>query len=184
MAAQTAPTEWNPVSKAFHWAIFVLIIALLVAGEIMVDMPKGPEKTQIYGLHKATGLLVLLLATARLGWRQTHPRPDLPAGMKDWERDLAHANHWMLYVAMFVMPLSGYTMACAYGFVPSFYGLFTAPDIVGGKNEVLGGLAGAVHWTTGWAIVGLLAMHAVGAGKHFFVNKDRVVQRMLPWGSA
>ena len=55
----------------------------------------------------AGGIGILAVMVARLGWRLSHPPPALPP-LPPWESRLAHAVHALIYVALFVQPLSGY----------------------------------------------------------------------------
>ena len=75
----------------------------------MQDIPKQPPGPRVdaFNLHKSVGLTILALMVLRLLWRWRHPAPALPP-MPAWQARLAHANHWVLYVALFVEPLAGY----------------------------------------------------------------------------
>ncbi|GAM76061.1 cytochrome b561 [Vibrio ishigakensis] len=45
-----------------HWAVAICFLAVLFIGVYMVDLPRGPEKGEMIGLHKSLGVLVLVLA--------------------------------------------------------------------------------------------------------------------------
>ena len=52
-----------------HWLHAVLVLGLLAVGWIMVDMPNGPDRSTLIGLHKSFGLCALALILARAWWR-------------------------------------------------------------------------------------------------------------------
>ena len=68
MALHYTETGFGSVNKAFHWLMALMIICLLAVGIWMTDLENGPTKFQVYGVHKAIGILVLVLAVARGLW--------------------------------------------------------------------------------------------------------------------
>lgn len=178
MALKNTSDSYGWLAKSFHWLVALLIITLLVVGNIMTGMENNPFKFKIYGIHKATGMLVLALVVARLCWRQMNIEPGL-SHIKPWQRLAATGVHMLLYVCMFVMPISGWAMSSAGGHPISFYGLFTVPPLVE-KNADLGKLLGTMHWAIGWTIVALLCAHVGAALLHHFYYKDNILKRMLP----
>ncbi len=68
----------------------------------------GFSQATLYNWHKSVGLLFLLLALARYTWRRTTRLPDWADSLSPGERTLVHWYERILYLAMFVMPISGY----------------------------------------------------------------------------
>lgn len=169
------------VAKTLHWFIALAIITMVIMGFVMDSLPLGPQKLQVYGLHKATGIVILGLVVLRLLWRFTNPTPKLPSTMPWIERLAAHAGHAGLYLLMLAMPLSGWMMSSAAGFPVSVYGIFTMPDLVG-ANQAIRKFMHDAHGILAWAIIGLVSVHVLAALWHHFYHKDTVLRRMLPWG--
>ena len=87
--------------------IFVLIglgLAMKHAG-----LPKI-RVIQLFQLHKSIGVVILLLAVARLAWRLVRPAPPLPGALPALEHKAAQAGHAALYVLMLALPLTGWAM--------------------------------------------------------------------------
>ena len=59
-----------------------------------------------------------------------NPVPDLTAETKPWERVLAKISHFLLYVLIFAMPLTGWMMSSAKNYPVSWFNLFQFPDLV------------------------------------------------------
>lgn len=167
------------LSKGLHWVMACLIIGLLALGIIMTDMPAAPQKYELYGLHKAFGIIVLSLVIIRIIWRITNPTPTLPTTMPRWQRIASHAVHGALYAAMIGMPLSGWLMSSSFGYPTSVFGLIELPHLVD-KNPARGELLGEIHETGMIAFFVLLALHVGAALMHHFINKDGILKRMLP----
>lgn len=180
MLIKNTPLAYGAVAKAFHWLMFVVIAGLLAAGLVMTDLPNGPDKFRVYGLHKAFGILVLMLVCVRLAWKLRNMAPALPATLTVWEKRMAHAGHAALYGFMFAMPLSGWAMSSAAGFPVSFFGWFTLPDLLAPDKGLKADLV-ELHETLAWALMAMIALHVLAALLHHFHHKNNVLRRMLPF---
>lgn len=180
MALKNASDSYGSLTKIFHWVVALLIITLLIVGNVMTDMENSPTKFEIYGIHKSTGILVLMLACMRLLWRLINVEPT-HGHLARWQKFASYAVHYALYACMFLMPLSGWAMSSAAGRPVNFYGLFTLPDLVAPDKE-LAKILNERHEFIGWTIVALLAAHVGAALLHHFYYKDNILKRMLPSG--
>jgi cytochrome b561 len=149
----------------------------------MVEQPPAPATIELYNLHKSLGLLALLLAVLRIAWRLSHPAPAIPADHPRWEKAAATASHHLLYLLLFLQPLSGLLIAFASKYPTTIFGLFNLPSPID-PSEALGDIAGAIHWWGQWAMAALVAVHVLAALRHHFILRNDILKRMLPGGSA
>ncbi len=135
------------------------------------------------GFHKSTGILVIVLTLGRIAWRLTHKPPPLPATVKSWEKGMSHAVHWLLYALMLALPLTGWLMSSAgkRKYALDFYGIFPIPYLPVGQDQAAAGIYAERHEQLGWLALALLVLHLAGAAKHYFLDRDRTVERILPW---
>lgn len=173
------PEHYAPLAKWLHWIIALLVIGLIPAGIAMANIEPGPLQDRLYLLHRSTGLLVLMLAIARLFVRASYGAPAPYAGLTRFERIASTATHHLLYIMLFYMPIVGWLMASAFGATTSFYGLFDVPNLIG-KNEALFKVLQKAHFFGGIFMALLILMHVAGALMHTFVKRDIVLWRMLP----
>lgn len=179
-AADTESQQgYGASAKILHWLTALLMAGSFILAFIMVELPIGPLKIDLYNWHKTIGLTILGVAVLRLAWRLRHPAPPLPAGMAPWERLAAQATHVALYLFLFSQPLVGLIMSWASGFPTILFDSFTLPNPIGANQNVYDALS-AVHFWSAWAILALIAVHAGAALRHHFVKKDDVLRRMLP----
>ncbi|MDB5491354.1 MAG: cytochrome b561 family protein [Micavibrio sp.] len=181
MPLKNTADRYGAVAKTFHWVVALLIIGMLCAGLYMTRVEMSmTDKMQVFGLHKSVGILVLMLASLRLLWKliNTYPIP-LPSH-RQWEKSLAALVHSLLYVMMFLMPLTGWLGSSAKGFSVSVFHLFTLPDLVA-RDKGLADLLWTVHEYAAYSLIVLIGLHFAGAMKHVVIDRDGTLRRMLPF---
>lgn len=171
--------RYNRTAIFLHWLVGLGILGTLGLGLYMVDLPFSPAKLQIYSWHKWAGMTLLFLAVVRLAWRLSHPAPALPDTMGPLSRLAAHAGHWVLYILMLAIPLSGWLMSSAQGFSVVWFGVLPLPDLVA-KNLELGEWLNSTHLILNYTLIATLIGHIGAALHHHFIKKDTVMSRMLP----
>lgn len=170
---------YTRTAMALHWLMALLILVAVPLGLVMHELDLSPFKLKLYSWHKWIGVTVFGLAVLRLLWRATHPVPPPPVGLPDWQRRLAGAVHGLLYVLIFLIPLSGWLMSSAKGFQTVYLGVLPIPDLIG-KHEGLGELLEEVHETLNNGLLFLVFVHVAAALKHHYLDGDDVLRRMLP----
>lgn len=172
------PVRYDAVARALHWVMAAAIMALWVVGHMIDALPKGPVRSEVIGLHKAIGVVLLVLAMARLAWRMIRPQPPLPESMPAAERLMASAGHLALYLLMVLIPLDGILLSQSAGREVSVFGL-VLPALVG-KDDALKEMFKGGHVALGWVLAAVLVGHVAAALRHRFILKDEVMARMLP----
>ncbi len=171
------PQGFGYGSITFHWVMAALVIGLLSVGLYMVSLPSGPDKLKIYGLHKATGMLVLMLVTLRVLWKFKNVTPSLE-GLPSWQIHAARLSHGALYFFMFAMPLIGWMLTSRAGYPISFFGLFVIPTLAEADPQQRE-LFALLHKYSAYTLILLILIHTAAAFKHHFVDKDSILKRML-----
>jgi len=178
MPVRSTATDWGAVTRLFHWGMLLLFIGIISVGFYMTDLPLSPKKLNVYALHKSIGLTLLALAVLRLLWRLGERRPASPP-MPAWQERVAAATHVLLYVLMFVIPLSGWLYNSAAGFPLQWFHLVNLPALCA-SNPGLKVLAKELHVAGVLCLIAIVALHAAAALKHHFVDHDRTLLAMLP----
>jgi cytochrome b561 len=174
------------VTRTLHWTMAALILFQLGFGLYMVGVPDLLERFVLTQTHKSWGFVIFLLALARILWRLANPRrPPLPADMPAWQVRAAHVSHALLYVLMFLLPVSGWVMASA---SPTqdllqmqnlVFGAYPLPDPFVPGVAAIEAAAKAVHATAALSLALLLAVHVGAALQHQIVDHDGVLAGML-----
>lgn len=176
MSFKNSINTYGAIAKILHWAMALVIMGLIIVGLYMVTMPYSPDKIRVIGLHKSFGLLILMLVTVRLVWRFRSTQPAKISTHKKWERTLSNLAHIALYGFMIALPLTGWIMSSAAQYPIPFFGL-NMPDIAP-RNSILAGIANNLHSIFAFSLIGFIVLHAAGAFKHHFIDKDQTLSRM------
>lgn len=181
MNLRNTTRAWGTLAKSLHWIIVLLIINQWLMAERAESLPLGAAKLQAISWHKSLGMTILALAVLRLVWRWLNPVPTLEGMAKTWERRLAAVSHVLLYGLIFAIPVTGWLMSSARNFPVSWFGWFQFPDLIA-PDKGLYDIMHELHEILFGVLVIVALLHAAGALKHHFIDKNEVLRRMLPFG--
>lgn len=176
---QLAPTRYPPLSKLLHWLIALAVLVTIPVALVMVRVGEGPLQDSLYNLHKALGIVILVLMLLRLVNRLLVGAPAPEPGIARWQQALSSAVHGTLYVLLLAMAVVGYVANSAFGASVPFFGLFDIPPMME-KNEPLADTLFALHRWAGFLVALLVILHIGAALFHHVILRDGVLRRMLP----
>ena len=168
------PTEYSKVVKLIHWTIAILVICNYIGGLLL-------DYVDVNSLHRQTGFLILILVVFRIFWRVSHKYPKPATTLTNAEKILSTTVHKLLYVFMLIVPLCGLLTVNALGEHVVFFGI-TIPAIISKLSIQHRELLADAHSVLASTFITLVGLHVLGALKHYFINKDDVLFRMLPKG--
>lgn len=182
MPATNTQSSFGSATRTLHWLTALLILTAIPLGLIANQLSTAPDsivlKTQLFSLHKTLGVAAFLVALARILWAlgQPHPAPLHPN--RHLEISLAVAVHWMLYISMLAVPLTGWIHHAALsGFAPILWPLGQDLPFVA-KSETTAAIFGTAHWVFTKLLVASVLLHVAGALKHHFIDRDATLLRM------
>ena len=179
MQLKNTNTRYGLVAISLHWLVALTVIGLAILGLWMVDLSYySPYYRSGPFWHKSIGLALFAVLVFRLLWRAFSPRPQHLPNHKRWEIGTAGVAHALLYLMLLVIVISGYLISTATGQGISFFGWFEVPALLTGLPQQAD-RAGLVHYWVAIAVLGLAALHALGALKHHFIDRDDTLRRML-----
>ena len=116
--------RYSTIAIIIHWLMAILLICMFALGIYMVDLPKGSdERSWFFALHKSIGLTLALLALMRLFLKFIFKAPPLPDDVTFIQKKLATATHNLLYLMMFIQPITGYISSSFSGYKTKFWGV-------------------------------------------------------------
>eukprot|EP01030_Chromulinospumella_sphaerica_P020956 gene20956-20882_t len=175
--------RYSLTAIVLHWVLGLALIGIFAVGLYMTDLPFSPTRLKLYNWHKWAGITILALSALRLLWRLTHRPPELPgkisASMPAWQHWAHHGTHHALYALFFLVPLIGWAYSSAAGFPIVVFGVLPLPDFVP-ADKALAEMIKPFHELSAFALIGLAGLHIAAALKHQWIDRDGLINRMLP----
>lgn len=179
MNSAERPVKYNLTAIILHWVMVILLITLFCLGWYMEDLTKGsPERSWFFALHKSIGLTAALLALFRLIWRLLHSPPALPSYIPAFKQKLVRLVHQLLYLMIFIQPLSGYISSSFSGYKTKIWGI-PLPHW-GWKSPELNELFTNIHAISSVILLSLIALHLAGVFSHLYRHETDILKRMIP----
>jgi cytochrome b561 len=176
---KNSDARYGWMAVGLHWLMAPAIIGTFALGWWMRQLSyydpwyrQGPE------IHKAVGILLFGLLLLRLAWRLLNRNPAPEAGTPRWQSRVAGWAHWVIYALLLAIMLSGYLISTADGRPITVFGWVSLPATLQGI-EGQEDIAGEIHKLLAWTLIGLVALHALAALKHHFIDRDATLRKML-----
>jgi cytochrome b561 len=99
--------SYGKVAQLLHWVSTFFILLMIPMGLAMTRMATGSTQINLYRMHVAIGLLVLLLTVVRIIWRIIEPSPAIPAHIKGVRRLAFSGIHIFQYLVLVLILISG-----------------------------------------------------------------------------
>jgi cytochrome b561 len=156
-----AVTGYSAAQVALHWIVAVLVAFQYFASAAMetawrASLRGEPSADLLASLHAAGGILILLLASARIWLRLARGAPPPPQDEPRAMQILAEAVHYAIYALLFLLPATG---AAAW---------FLNAE-----------LPGSVHGFLQRLLLGAIALHVAGGLFQHIVRRSGVLMRMF-----
>ena len=150
-----------------HWAIAALVVFQYLGHDAIAEFVElvgitassSEEIPTMARAHVLAGILTGALMVLRVIMRLVHGTPALPKEETPLMKFLAHATHFTLYAALFLMPMSG--MAAWFGQIET---------------------ALVVHNVLKVVLLAFVALHVAGALYHQLILKNHLIKRMMKPG--
>ncbi|WP_309472527.1 MULTISPECIES: cytochrome b/b6 domain-containing protein [Rhodobacterales] len=167
------------MSKVFHWLTALMIFTVIPVGVIADRLAlDAPLKVPLFSAHKTLGVLIFIVAVCRILWALTQKKPGDLHLERRVETLIAHLVHWMLYIALVLVPLSGWLHhAATTGFAPIWLPIGQDLPFIP-KDESLAEVFAGLHWIWGKILVFSILLHIAGTLKHQIIDKDVTLSRM------
>lgn len=169
------------ISILFHWIIGLIFLGQILLGYLMTRVSDFTLQFNLFQWHKSFGFLVLGLSALRLVWKFASIRPSDPASLSAFEQLAAHAAHAVLYLSLFVVPLTGWAIASSSPLqIPSFmFNLVVIPQLPLPISDSAEALWTASHAYLAYFAAFVALCHILAALHHHFWKRDAILTRML-----
>lgn len=181
MALHNSSDGYGSLTKACHWIVVGLFAWQVCSGLTMTRL--GDESAEardaLFNWHKTVGLVALAVALVRLWARRAGELPPWAPGLTALDQRVVHHAERGLYLAMFVMPVSGFVYVMAGGYGVLFAGAVALPNPIG-RWDLLAEAAKWVHLGAALLLAASLAAHLDVVLRHTLILGNGLIRRMLP----
>jgi cytochrome b561 len=175
-AVPARPQVYNPLAKALHWAVAVLIVVQLLIAWRMPDIHKGTLPEGAIAWHLRVGVAIVILVVARALWRIA--RPPTPGSVDATVLGrVARAGHALLYLLMVVVPALGWANASSRDWAVGLAGV-ELPRLMA-PGAALGHVLGDIHGYLAWTLGVVAALHVLAGLYHQLALHDDTMRRMI-----
>ncbi len=179
MQWRNTSSRWGLPAILLHWLVAISVLGLFGLGLWMTELDYySPWYRQAPDLHRSIGILLMTVIMLRLGWRLMNKTPAALANHQPWEIHTAHLTHLLLYLLPLAIMITGYLISTADGRSVSVFGWFEVPALFSGLDQQET-IMGNLHRVLAWMLIGISSVHAAGALKHHFLDRDTTLTRML-----
>ena len=167
--------KYGLLAKLFHWITFIALIVQVPFGFYLVGLEFSDQRIELENFHILIGISIFYIVLARLIWKFLNPSP------KGWRTFfkgqvlIAKINHFLLYVAIFAITISGILKKLYMGEILNFiffkYGFEK-------DNFVLADAYYQVHIYANYLLLTLVTLHILAVIVHHFIFKDKILKKI------
>jgi superoxide oxidase len=172
--------RFDQASMALHWLTVLLIVVQFTSIWAREALEHHSNvAAALLSLHRSTGVLTWFVTVMRLVWRRYFARvPLFSASMPEFQKAVAKANEYGLYILLLAMPVTGLMRVLLRG-QPFELLVWQVPALLE-PDPAMRSLFVQAHAIGAKALMVLIALHVGAALFHRLVLRDGVLQRMLP----
>jgi cytochrome b561 len=165
-------------SILLHWLMALIVFGLFGVGFWMVDLTyySAWYKTAPH-YHKSVGILLALLLLVRVFVLVKKGKPAALSSHSKTVQRVSKLIHLLLYLLLFFIVVTGYLISTADNRGIEVFNWFVVPGF-GEFFDQQADRAGLLHEWLAYSLIGLVLLHALGALKHHFIDKDNTLKRM------
>lgn len=173
---ETGMTRYHPLLVALHWIMAVMVVVSLFFGKVLLSTMSNADPQKLQGLagHMTVGLAMGAFLLLRLAVRFASAKPPHAETGSPFLDKVGIATHWIMYLLIALMVLSGLGTALLGGLFPIVFGENGEP-----LPANLSTLAPRVaHGLISNLLVLFVLLHTCAALYHQFYLRDGLFRRM------
>ena len=175
MHSRNTVTEYSLISKLLHWLSAIILFVQIPLGFYLVDLDFGPERLSIENIHVFIGLSVFYLVILRLINKIINPPPKLEPSVFKGQKFLAKSNHFLLYVTILSITISGIFKKLFNGeTLIIFFKKIKIED-----NFELADFFYNIHVIANYLLIALIIIHILAVIVHKLFFGDNLLKKIL-----
>ena len=168
--------EYGLVGKLFHWITFLALLLQVPFGFYLVGLEFSSERIELENIHILVGITIFYFTLFRLIWKFFNTSPSETKSFFKGQVLIGKANHFLLYVSIFTITISGILKKLYMGETLNFiffkYGFKK-------DNFILADAYYDVHVYANYLLLALVTLHILAVIAHHFIFKDKILKKII-----
>jgi len=164
------------LAKLFHWFTFIALLIQIPFGLYLVGLEFSDRRIDLENIHILIGISVFYFVLIRLIWKLFNPMPKSEHSFFKGQALIAKANHFLLYLSIFLITISGVLKKLYMGERLNFF-IFEY-----GFKESNFQLADSfyiVHIYANYLLIALVSLHILATIAHHIFFKDKILKKIF-----
>ena len=168
--------EYGLLAKLFHWITFVALIVQVPFGFYLVGLEFSDRRIDLENIHILIGITIFYFVLLRLIWKLFNPSLKSEHNFFKGQNLIAKINHFLLYVGIFAITISGVLKKLYMGEKLNFFIFqFALKD----TNFQLADSFYEVHVYANYLLIALVSLHILAVIAHHILFKDKIIKKIL-----
>ena len=168
--------KYGLLAKLFHWFTFIALIIQIPFGFYLVGLEFSDRRIDLENIHILIGITIFYFVLLRLIWKLFNPSPKSEHNFFKGQNLIAKTNHFLLYVGIFAITISGVLKKLYMGEKLNF---FIFQYAFKESNFQLADSFYVVHIYANYLLIALVGLHILATVAHHFFFKDKILKKML-----
>ena len=168
--------KYGIVAKVFHWFTFIALIIQIPFGFYLVGLEFSDRRIDLENIHIFIGITIFYFVLLRLIWKLFNPSPKSEHNFFKGQNLIAKTNHFLLYVGIFAITISGVLKKLYMGEKLNF---FIFQYAFKESNFQLADSFYVVHIYANYLLIVLVSLHILATVAHHVFFKDKILKKML-----
>ena len=164
------------LAKLFHWITFIALIIQIPLGFYLVGLEFSDRRIDLENIHILIGIGVFYFVLIRLLWKLFNPSPRIVNNLFKGQALIAKANHFLLYLSIFSITISGVLKKLYMGERLNFFIFQYAFE---DSNFQLADNFYILHIYANYLLIALVSLHILATIAHHIFFKDKILKKML-----
>ena len=164
------------LAKLFHWVTFIALIIQIPFGFYLVGLEFSDQRIDLENVHILIGISIFYLVLLRLLWKLFNPSPKSEHNFFRGQNFVAKANHFLLYLSIFAITISGVLKKLYMGETLNFFFFKHGFE---NDNFRLADTYYEVHIYANYLLMALVSLHILAVIAHHVLFKDKIIKKII-----
>ena len=168
--------KYGLLAKLFHWITFIALMAQVPFGFYLVGLEFSDRRIDFENIHILVGISIFYFVLIRLIWKLFNPSPKSKHNFFKGQALIAKANHFLLYLSIFSITISGVLKKLYMGERLNF---FIFQYAFKESNFQLADSFYILHIYANYLLIALVSLHILATIAHHIFFKDKILRKIL-----